>query len=91
MDLEIQEIFLKKTYTEKYKSWAKSVNEMYRLYENDFASSIIERTCYQFTITCKKLTFEFYPLSRKICIHGNNKWITVPKGSLRNIIKSLIK
>lgn len=91
MELDTQKKFLQNTNTEKYKSWAKSVNEMYRLYEHDFASSIMEITCYHYRITCKKLTFDFFPMSGKIVILGNNKWITVPKGSLKNIIKQLIK
>lgn len=91
MDIETQQAFLKKTHTEKYKSWAKGVNEMYRLYEHDFASSIEEITCYHYRITCKKKEFDFFPMGGKLMSLRNNKWITVPKGSLKNILKQLIK
>jgi hypothetical protein len=91
MDIEVQQAFLKNTHTDKYKSWAKGVNEMYRLYEHDFVSSIEEITCYHYRITCKRLTIDFFPMSGKLVVLGNNKWITVPKGSLRNILKQLMK
>ena len=91
MELETQLKFLRTKGTEKYRSWAKSVNEMYRLYEFDFASSIVEITCYQYRITCGRLVIDFFPLSGKLTVPGNNKWITVPHGSLKNIIKQLIK
>jgi hypothetical protein len=87
MQIEHQLKFIKHPYGIKYRIWAKGVDELYALYEYDFARNIEEINVWQYRITIYTgQVFDFYPSSRKIGHLETKKWYTVaPEGLKKHL------
>lgn len=84
MQIEHQLNFIKHPYGIKYKIWAKGVDELYLLYEFDFAINIEEINVWQYRITISTgQVFDFYPSSRKLCHLETKKWYTIAPCELK--------
>jgi hypothetical protein len=92
MQYEHQIKFIKHPYGLKYKVWANGVDEVYALYENDFAKKIEEINVWQYRVTLStNQAFDFYPTSRKCCHLETKKWYEITAAELKKHLQKFKK
>lgn len=90
-NIDLQIDFIKSPYGHKYNSWASGVDELYALYENDFAKDIEEISVWHYRITCfRGRKFDFFPQSYKLCNLKTKKWHEIKRGGLKQFIKTFV-